>query len=206
MTINIITVPVGPLSANCHIVSSEKNEKALIIDPGGDFSIIQSQLKKINKVAGAVILTHAHFDHIMETAQLQKLGALVYMHEKDEVLVNSNGNLAKYFGLKLEPFIPDNRLIEGDIEICGFDLTVYETPGHTKGGVCIKINNALFTGDTLFENSYGRTDFPGGSLSDLVLSAKKLFAIDEDLVLYTGHGNITTLSREKISNPIKFEF
>ena len=206
MNVKVITVPVGPLSANCHIVYGEDMQKALIIDPGGDFSILMQRLNAINKSAGAVILTHGHFDHIMATNQFQELGVPVYMHQSDEQLINSNGNLAKYFGIKFQPFNVDNRLIEGDIEICGYNLTVYETPGHTQGGVCIKMQNLLFTGDTLFEGSYGRTDFPGGNAKHLAESIKKLFTLQEDLILYTGHGNNTYLQREKQTNPIKFLF
>ena len=206
MSINIITVPVGPLSANCHIVYAFDNEKALIIDPGGDFSLIMQKLEAINKKPGAVILTHGHFDHIMATADFQSLLVPVYMHQADELLVNGSGNLAKYFGLKMQPFSVDNRLIEGDFNICGFNLSVIETPGHTAGSVCIQIENAIFTGDTLFLDSYGRTDFPSGNEQSLIASSKKLFALKGDFILYSGHGERTTLERERRHNAINYLF
>ena len=206
MRINIITVPVGPLSANCHIVYTNDNEKALIIDPGGDFSLIMQRLESVNKKPGAVILTHGHFDHIMASADFQKALIPIYMHQADEVLVNGSGNLAKYFGLKMPPFSVDNRLIEGDLNICGFNLRVIETPGHTAGSVCVQIDNAIFTGDTLFFDSYGRTDFPSGSEQELIVSVKKLFALQGDFLLYSGHGESTTLERERKHNMINYLF
>ena len=206
MDLKVITIPVGPLSANCHIVYSNEQSKALIIDSGGDFSLIQDTLKRINKQAGAVILTHCHFDHVMATAEFAEIGVPVYMHEKDVDFITNSGNLAKYFGLKLKPFIVDNRLIGGDIDICGYKITIIETPGHTEGGICIKIQNLLFTGDTLFKSGCGRTDFPSGNELKLIQSAKRLFAIEEDLILYTGHGEATTLEKERKTNPINLLF
>jgi glyoxylase-like metal-dependent hydrolase (beta-lactamase superfamily II) len=128
------------------------------------------------------------------------------MHQADEVLVSGSGNLAKYFGLKMPPFSVDNRLIEGDLNICGFNLSVIETPGHTAGSVCVQIDNAIFTGDTLFLDSYGRTDFPSGSEQELIVSVKKLFALQGDFLLYSGHGESTTLERERKHNMINYLF
>lgn len=206
MNIKVITVPVGPLSANCHIVYTFDNEKALIIDPGGDFSLIMQRLEAINKKAGAIILTHGHFDHIMAAADFQASLIPIYMHQADEALVNGSGNLAKYFGLKMQPFSVDNRLIEGDLDIYGFNLRVIETPGHTAGSVCIQIENVIFTGDTLFLDSYGRTDFPSGNQQKLIESARKLFALPGDFLIYSGHGESTTLERERKHNMINYLF
>ena len=142
----------------------------------------------------------------MATSEFNKLKVPVYMSENDVSFINSNGNLAKYFGVKFIPFIVDNRLIEGFLTVCGLEICVYETPGHTKGSVCIRIGNALFTGDTLFKESYGRTDFPSGDGEELVKSIKKIFEIAENLVVYPGHNETTTLEHEKKHNPIKFYF
>ena len=206
MNEKIITIPVGPLGVNCYIVYKTDSDKALVIDPGGDFSLIQSVLKENKLTAGAVLITHCHFDHIMATSEFNKLKVPVYMSENDVSFINSNGNLAKYFGVKFIPFIVDNRLIEGFLTVCGLEICVYETPGHTKGSVCIRIGNALFTGDTLFKESYGRTDFPSGDGEELVKSIKKIFEIAENLVVYPGHNETTTLEHEKKHNPIKFYF
>lgn len=206
MSIKVITIPVGPLSANCHVVYSLDNDKALIVDPGGDFSLIMQRLNAINKKPGAVILTHGHFDHIMVAADFQAQNVPVYLHQADVCLVEGSGNLAKYFGIKMPPFNVDNRLIEGDLQVCGFNLRVIETPGHTEGSVCIQIENAIFTGDTLFFESYGRTDFPSGNAVKLIESAKKLFGLTGNYVLYTGHGESTTLDYERKHNAINFSF
>ena len=206
MSIQVITVPVGPLSANCHIVYTFDNEKALIIDPGGDFSLIMQKLNAINKKPGAVILTHGHFDHIMASADFQAFSTPICMHQADEVLVEGSGNLSKYFGLKMKPFSVDNRLIEGDFNICGFNLRVIETPGHTEGSICVQIENAIFTGDTLFLDSYGRTDFPSGNEKQLISSIKKLFALNGDFILYSGHGESTTLEMERKHNALNYLF
>ena len=202
MELKIITIPVGPLGVNCYIVYKNSNDKALIIDPGGDFSLIEGQLKIINKRAGAVFVTHCHFDHVMAVKQFNRMGVPVFMNEKELDFINSNANLAKYFGIKFTPFSVDNRLIEGLLDVCGYKIQVFETPGHTIGSVCLQIEDALFTGDTLFKESYGRTDFPTGSVSQLILSIKKLFAMDENLRVYPGHNEPTTIKSEKIYNPI----
>ncbi len=202
MNIKIITIPVGPLKANCHIVYSDELKKVLVIDPGGDFSMIDSKIKSLNKSGGAVLLTHAHFDHIMATSEFINAGFKVYMHKNDIPLLEGDGNLAKYMGLKLSKFIVDNQLIGGFFDICGFKVEVIETPGHTAGSVCYKIENNLFSGDTIFKESFGRFDFPSGDLNALIISIKKLFALKEKLVIYSGHGEITTLDEERKSNAI----
>ncbi|MBR3864474.1 MAG: MBL fold metallo-hydrolase [Clostridia bacterium] len=202
MDIKVITIPVGPLKANCYIVYSDENDKLLVIDPGGDFSVIENKIKSLNKSGGAVLLTHAHFDHIMATSEFQNAGFKIYMHKNDMPLLEGDGNLAKYLGLKLTRFSVDNELIGGLFDICGFRVEVIETPGHTAGSVCYKIANILFSGDTIFKESFGRFDFPSGNLKTLVLSIKKLFAIQENLVIYSGHGEVTTLDAERNTNAI----
>ena len=202
MKINIITIPVGPLKANCHIVYCNELDKVLVIDPGGDFSLINNKIKELNKNGGAVLLTHAHFDHIMAVADLSKAGFKVYMHKNDISLLESDGNLAKYLGLKLPSFIVDNQLIGGLFDICGYKIEVVETPGHTAGSCCYKIGNILFSGDTIFKERFGRCDFPTGNLKTLINSIKKLFDIQENLLIYSGHGEVTTLDEERKFNAI----
>lgn len=206
MKIEIATLQVGPLNANCHLVYSSEREEALVVDPGGDFLIIKEKLKELNKRAGAVILTHGHFDHIMASADFSNEGVKIYMHENDLPLLTSNGNLAKYWGVKLPAFSVDNALIGGLFEICGFKIEVIETPGHTAGSICLRIDNCLLTGDCLFKCGFGRVDFPSGNAKDLVNSIKKLFDIGEDLVVYSGHGENTTLNYERQFNPINQTF
>ena len=201
MNEKIITIPVGPLGVNCYIVYKTDSDKALVIDPGGDFSLIQSVLKENKLTAGAVLITHCHFDHIMATSEFNKLKVPVYMSENDVSFINSNGNLAKYFGVKFIPFVVDNRLIEGFLTVCGLEICVYETPGHTKGSVCIRIGNALFTGDTLFKGTIGRTDFFGGNVNQMMSSLGRLKRYPGEFKVYPGHGGSTQLSYERQFNP-----
>lgn len=202
MNFKIITIPVGQLKANCHIVYRDDLNQVLVIDPGGDFSIIDDMIKKLDKKGGAVLLTHAHFDHIMAAADFSNAGYKIYMHKNDMQLLEGSGNLAKYMGLKLPKFVVDNELIGGLIEIFGFKIEVIETPGHTAGSVCYRIDNVLFSGDTIFKDTFGRFDFPSGNLNSLIASIKKLFKIKDNLVIYSGHGEVTTLDEERTHNAI----
>lgn len=206
MEINITKIPVGTLQANCYIVSSKNLPKVLIIDSGGDFLKIKERISELKKEAGAVLLTHCHFDHAGACHLFEKEGVPIYLSEKDSYLINSYANLGEMFGEKMQPFKVADKLSEGKIEICGFDIEVLETSGHTAGSLSFKIGDCVFTGDTIFAGGYGRTDFPTGSEKDLVLSAEKLFSIKENCIFYTGHGDKTTLEIEKANNPINFLF
>lgn len=206
MNLFVNTVPVGPLGANCHILYSDSSDKAILIDTGGDFLILKECLKKINKKAGAIILTHCHFDHVMATSDFASENLPVYMHKNDLEFINSNGNLAKYWGVKFKPFSVDNQLIGGLFNICGYNCEIIETPGHTAGSICIKVQNLLFSGDTIFNQSYGRYDFPSGNLNQLINSCKKLFALPGETIVYAGHGENTTIANEREFNPIKLLF
>ena len=204
--LNILTIPAGPLNVNCYIVFNAESEKALIIDPGGDFSLINEALKGVNKQAGAVIVTHAHFDHVLAVGNFNEEKVPVYMCEEDFDFLTTHKNLAKYFGIKFKSFKVDKFLCENSMEICSMNVKIYYTPGHTPGGICLQIENALFTGDTLFKESYGRTDFPDGDEKSLIQSIKKLFSIKENLTVYPGHNEKTTLDHEKKYNPITLLF
>lgn len=188
-------------SANCYIL--QEGDYAAVIDPGEYHNEAADVLKQAKY--GYILLTHPHFDHILGLYKLwQETSAKVVISKEDSIglleendisLVNETGNYMP--SVKADILVSDNdKLPFGD----DF-LTVIATPGHTLGSVCYKYKNALFTGDTLFCGTIGRTDLPTGDLFTLLKSLKKLKEIDEDLKIYPGHENETTLKREKEFNP-----
>ncbi len=202
---NVKTIIVGPLDTNAYLV--EVDGKGIIIDPGFEADRILETAKKLSVKISAILLTHGHYDHIGGVAEIvRKTSAKVYISEKDFALANSYKNLGFSFGCTTEKFDADVFVSEGEYDVDGIAVKVVETPGHTAGGVCYLIDGALFAGDTLFRASYGRTDFPTGNYGDLKKSIiEKLFAIDRDMTVYTGHGPSTTLFFEKKTNPINFD-
>lgn len=190
----------GPLAVNTYIFSD--NGEAFVVDPGGNgeriFSIISAENLKLK----AVLLTHGHFDHTGAVYYLQECGAAVIVGVNEEKFVLSSDNLAALYDAAWRPFNVDFTVKDGDkFFLCSNEITVIETPGHTPGGVCYKVGNYLFSGDTLFAGGIGRTDLPGGNYSELIMSLKKLFVITDDLVVLPGHGDESTLLREKGRNP-----
>lgn len=198
----IITLPVGLIEANCYIVYNDKD--ALVIDPGGEADRIAAQINRLGLRVACILLTHGHFDHIGAVQELRKVtGATVCIHEQDAgMLTSAEKNASAVFGRSLictpaETLLHDQQTLQaGDIEI-----QVLHTPGHTKGSVCFIIEDGLFSGDTLFSGSVGRSDLPGGSAQTLNESLKKLKALKRDFVVYAGHGPRTTLEAEKKGNP-----
>lgn len=191
-------------SSNRYLLYTDESDSAIVIDPGLDANVTLNALSSLNKRLGAILLTHAHYDHIACVSKLKnETGAAVYLAEKDMPLLESGGHLAWYFGRTLEPFIVDNRLICGVFDICGYQIEVIPTPGHTHGGLTFVLANKMFTGDALFFETYGRTDLPGSDESELIDSAKRLFAKEGDFTLYCGHGKESLLSYEREHNPIK---
>lgn len=190
--------------ANCYIVRAE-NGDALVIDPGS----FDGRLKKALSEEGItelkyILLTHGHFDHIMGAEKLRKsFGGEICVHEYDApCLRDPEQSRALLFGLLSPSFEHDIALRDKDI--LPFGDTVIETvhtPGHTVGSVCYKVDDCLFTGDTLFHLCVGRTDFPGGSEREILSSMKKLKGIEGDYKVYPGHEESTTLSYEKAHNP-----
>ncbi len=192
------------MPTNCYVLSDDKI--AVIVDPGGGYGRIRAYLEERGKTAVAVLLTHGHFDHIADVFKWHKDGATVYIHEKDaSCLFIPEDSLASLVGLTFPPvkeyccFSDGDRLTFGNIS-----LKVIHTPGHTKGGCCFVLENGvILTGDTIMCGTYGRTDFPGGSDVELKNSIiNKLFSIEQDRLLYPGHGESTTLKNEKLCNPV----
>jgi len=198
----IETAEVGPFFANCYIIG-EPDSTAFIIDPGDERSELESIIKKHKFKPLFIINTHGHIDHIKEDASFN---LPVFIHNKDIPLLKSPDlNLSSFLGnpFKLNDDIPVKALEDGDsLELQDKKIEIIHTPGHTQGGICIKFDEYLFSGDTLFCNSIGRTDFKGGDYETLIESIKnKLFCLNEDLIVLPGHGPRTTLSKEKRNNP-----
>ena len=179
-------------------------ERAFVVDPGADADKILAAAEAEGAKIEWVLLTHAHFDHIGGVAELQRAGAQVVLHRDDLGIVSSFKNLAFYAGVKVEKFLPDVTVSGGEtLDVAGVKVRVIHTPGHTAGGVCYVADDIIFTGDTLFELSYGRTDFPTGSFKELKNSVlNKLFVLPGDYRLLPGHGAPTTLAFEREHNPI----
>jgi len=202
MGMTVHTMPLGMLQANCYVVS--KDGKALLIDPGAEAPKIQRYLAAQGLQAEMILLTHGHGDHI---EAVRELGLPVYIHADDEAcLYDASRNLSGYAGMSFAlkkgslqvTLVADNATIP----FVGETIRVIHTPGHTKGGVCYLLGSSLFSGDTLFCRSIGRSDFPGGSHKQLLASVKeKLFVLPDDTKVYPGHGPSSTIGDEKRLNP-----
>ena len=162
----IITFHTTELETDTYLVLN--GARAFVVDPGADADKIAAAANNAGAVIENVLLTHAHFDHIGAAAELQRRGALIVMHRDDVPLVASFKNLAFYTGKTVDKFVPDVTVSGGEtLDVAGISVKVIHTPGHTAGGVCYVAEDSIFSGDTLFELSYGRTDFPTGSFKDL---------------------------------------
>lgn len=195
----IKTVTVGEIGENAYIL--DYGEGVLLIDPGADYVRIKALAAE--KPVTHVLLTHAHYDHIGAVAAFQREGAKVCLHKDDVELLQGAGNLAALFGACLNYFKPDVILQGGEtLDIGGNKLEVLHTPGHTAGSVCYVFGDTIFSGDTLFYLSVGRTDFPSGNQAALHRSVKEiLFALSGEYKVLPGHGCPTQLSFERKNNP-----
>lgn len=192
---NVETLVLGALQTNCYLVSQPGRQDVLVIDPAAEPEKIKAALG--GRQVAAVLLTHGHFDH---TGALSAFaGAPIYMHLADEImLTDPEWSVGGRFGDTLPRPSATNYVQEGTkLCLAGMDITVMHLPGHTLGGVAYRIEDALFTGDTLFFRAYGRVDHPGGDFSALMASLRRLLKSEEDAKVYPGHGRPTTLFQER---------
>ncbi|HEY3314446.1 MAG TPA: MBL fold metallo-hydrolase [Bacillota bacterium] len=216
----IETMTVGPMMANCYIVAGEGASAAAVVDPGADARDILEAVRRLGLTVSVIINTHGHADHIAANGQVrQETGASLMVHRSEAAfLTQPTMNLSSWAGLSLFGPPADRLLEDGEeIRVGTLALTVLHTPGHTPGGICLVVRDdstnpagrpdacegpVIFSGDTLFAGSVGRTDFPGGSFDDLIRSIKeKLLVFDDDTEVYPGHGPATTIGEERASNP-----
>ena len=202
----IYTYPLGDLQANCYILVNEKTRDAVAIDIGANPQFLVLEELKRNFKIKTVLLTHCHFDHVGGVAYFYKRGAKCIIGENEvENLKNPHINLSIMFGDEVENFevftVKDGQVFNE----CGIEFKVIETKGHTSGGVSYKVENNLFTGDLLFNGSFGRYDFPTGNVKELITSIKKVFEF-ENLTVYSGHGERTDIETERKYNPIRSYF
>ena len=199
-------LPVGPLQCNCSIFGDEQSREALVIDPGDEIEEIQAILERHQLQVKGIIITHAHIDHIGGAAKLKELsGAPVYMNENDMELRAQLDVQAGWLGMEPpgQPEI-DVMVRDGDaVTLAEQPFHVFHTPGHTQGSISLHVpsENKLIAGDTLFRDSIGRTDLPGGNSRQILVSIKeKLLPLDDGVVVIPGHGPETTIGREREMN------
>ncbi|MEG1997235.1 MAG: MBL fold metallo-hydrolase, partial [Clostridiales bacterium] len=200
----LFTIPVFHQGTNCFLFTCAATNDAAIIDPGGDANMIIAKVAEEKLNIKAIINTHGHSDHISANREMQeKYHAPLMIHQLDEPMLSRGTlSLAILTGGNSDGGTADRLLTEGDIITIGkLMLQVIHTPGHTPGGICLLTEDILFTGDTLFQTSIGRTDFPGGSYETLIQSLHKLSLLDDELTIYPGHGPASKLGYEKKYNP-----
>lgn len=197
---------VGPVCTNCYLLVNHKTGELLVVDPGDQAQLIEKQIEKTGAKPVAILLTHGHFDHAGAAEELaDKYQISIYAYEAErETLEDPGLNLCGMIGehkvYHADIFVKDEEVLN----LAGFSIRVFFTPGHTIGGCCYYIadEKILFSGDTLFQESVGRTDFPRGSASDLIRAIReKLMPLPDDVTVYTGHDESTLIGYERMHNP-----
>lgn len=202
LTVTLLTFP--GFTANCYFVFDDKTNEGFLVDPGAYTKRHEEYIKSHCKCLKYILLTHGHFDHISGVKQFRDaFDAKVVIHEKDEAcLRDSIKSLGISQGLSSPGIKADITVTDGDeLNFNDAKIKVIHTPGHTKGGVCYMIDDMLFTGDTLFKGTVGRTDFPGGSMKEIVASVNRVGSLSGDYKVYPGHEGETTLNFERNNNP-----
>ena len=189
---NIHILPLGMLQTNCYILFEK--DRCLVVDPGDEPEKVLNFLSQHELTLEAILLTHGHFDHVGAVKTLAaETDCRVFLCEKDLALPDA---------MTAGPLYSTDFYSDGDkLSLAGLTFEVLHTPGHTPGSVCLRFGEHLFSGDTLFAGSCGRTDFPGSSPADMFRSLSRLSQLDETLKVYPGHGGATTIGEEKRYNP-----
>jgi glyoxylase-like metal-dependent hydrolase (beta-lactamase superfamily II) len=209
LKINIHKITAGPFQENGYIVHSDDNLECIIIDPGDNPELYIKEIENNNLNPIAILNTHGHIDHIHAVQPLKEHYSIpFYIHSNEKMIIDHYLQGCLMYGITPnEKPIVDNWLInENKITIGDYNLKIINTPGHTPGGVCYQINGDIFTGDTLFKNSIGRTDFPGGDYNTLMDSLKLLIEkVPGNTRVHSGHGSGTIIENEVLSNPFLME-
>lgn len=206
----IIHLKVGPIHTNCYIVYDENTKDAVIIDAGEKAKLILENIKENDLNLKYILLTHGHFDHIIATKEIQEAtGAKLVIHKKEANTLDAD-LVNKHYGryIKGEYQSPKIDILAQDgteVEFGKLKATYIHTPGHTRGSSVIKIQDSLFTGDTLFAGECGRCDLDGGDFSKMLQSLKKLAELEGDFKVYPGHEHFSTLDEERKSNRYMLE-
>jgi hydroxyacylglutathione hydrolase len=200
-------LPVGPLQCNCSVIADENSRGAMVIDPGDDIEDIVAILNKHHLTVKQIVITHAHIDHVGGAMKLKKAtGAPILLNQNDTTLLKMLDVQAAWLGMATPgPVQIDQNLSNGDkVSTGSLKAEVLHTPGHTEGSICLYFapEKKLIAGDTLFAGSIGRTDLPGGSYKKIIESLhERVLALPDDTVVVPGHGELTSIGRERDSNP-----
>lgn len=200
-------VKVGQMNTNCYIIKDRNSRDAVVIDPGSDVTVIKDALFKLDAACRVILLTHGHFDHILAVDDLKTNRTVVCIHKDDANCLTERDMFSSIIPYDPRPFEPADFLFdkEGKYKVDNFEFYVIPTPGHTKGSVCYVFDDLMFSGDTLFKNGIGTTDFDG-SAEKMDETLRMLYNLPGDYALYPGHGEATTLSDEKTYNPFFSDF
>ena len=192
--LNMHTLPLGDYMTNCYLIWGDDSPTCCVIDPGYTPEEVLLRVKRLGKTVEAILLTHGHFDHVGGVKELAaQTGCQVYVCAEE---------LALPHRLTSGPVYHTHTYAEGDVlELAGLTIRVMQTPGHTKGSVCLLAEDCMFAGDTLFQASCGRTDLAGGSWTEMRSSLQRLKALEGNYKVYPGHGPSTTLEDERNWNP-----
>ncbi len=206
-TMEMRTYVVGPLEVNCYVIWDKRSREAVIIDPGGDGERLVKLIEGLDVTPGYLVNTHGHFDHVGANHVIARVFSPERVLHREDLELLRNAHLqAEYFGLTATPQ-PEPTLLAEDgmvVETGNITLELIHTPGHTPGSMSIYVETegVLFSGDTLFQGSVGRTDLPGGSYDALISSIQeKLLPLGDEVRVFCGHGPPTTMGEERLSNP-----
>jgi glyoxylase-like metal-dependent hydrolase (beta-lactamase superfamily II) len=185
---------LGAFQTHCYIVFDDGSDSCVVIDPGYDPATVLDTVAQLGKTVAAVLLTHGHFDHVGGVRHIaDATGCPVYLSEYELALPQELTDGPLYY--------THTYSFGEDLSLAGLKLQALHTPGHTAGSVCLLTQGAMFSGDTLFAGTCGRTDLPTGSYKEILLSLQKLAALPKDYTVYPGHGHFSTLSVERAANP-----